>query len=65
MNDHTHVMTDEEWEENKDCERKKREHKFIWKHDIATGMPHPTAARCVHCGLERELTRSEHRGVSP
>lgn len=52
-------MTDAEWEVNKDCALKKREHKWQWKLDIATGMPHPTAAICVHCGVERELTRTE------
>lgn len=66
MNDHTHVMTEEEWAENKDCAKKKRDHKWHWKHDITTGLPHPTAAICVHCGRETELNRDDmQRGVTP
>lgn len=59
MNDHTHAMTPEEWEVNKDCEEKKRDHKWQWKFDIAAGVPSNTQAVCVHCGLERNLTRSD------
>jgi hypothetical protein len=59
-------MTDEEWEENKNCDIKKRDHKWYWKNDIATGMPHPSAAVCAHCGIERELNREDmQRGVTP
>lgn len=50
-------MSDEDWEVNKDCAAKKRDHKWRWKVDIATGLPHPTAAICVHCGIETELAR--------
>ena len=57
MNDHTHIMTDEEWEENKSCEAKKREHKYQWKFNIAAGVPSNTHAICVHCGKEVVLDR--------
>lgn len=66
MNDHTHKMTDEEWEVNKDCEAKHRDHKWQWKFDIAAGKTSQTHGVCVHCGKEIELNRGEtQRGVSP
>jgi hypothetical protein len=61
MNDHTHVMTDEEWEENKDCELKKRDHKWIWKYDIASGTASNTEAICAHCGKHATINRDEIR----
>jgi hypothetical protein len=66
MNDQTHRMTDEEWEENKSCVLKKRDHKWQWKFDIAAGKTSDTQAICVHCGIEVELNRDDvTRGVSP
>ena len=50
-------MSDADWEINKDCDAKKREHKYQWKHDIAAGVPSNTHAICVHCGKEVELAR--------
>jgi hypothetical protein len=44
-------MTDEEWEVNKDCELKKREHKFMW--DV--NRPGTNWAQCKHCGVFKEL----------
>ncbi len=54
-----HVMTDEEWEINKDCDRKQRAHKWRWKVDITTGQPHATEAICVHCGISATLSVTE------
>lgn len=48
-------MTDEEWEVNKSCEAKGRDHRWHWKHDIASGLPSPDQAICVHCGKETTL----------
>jgi hypothetical protein len=53
-------MSEEDWEINKDCELKKRDHKWHWKHDIATGLPSMTQAICAHCGKETTLTRSDY-----
>jgi len=59
-------MTDAEWEENKNCDKKKREHKWQWKIDISSGMPSMNEAYCVHCGLETNLSRNDApRGVTP
>lgn len=58
MNDRTYVMTDEEWDKNKDCEASRREHKWNWKWDISgqwTDM-----ARCAHCGKETIMKREHH-----
>jgi hypothetical protein len=52
-------MSDEEWEANKSCVVKKREHKWNWLVDITTGMPHPTAVACAHCGLRANMTRDK------
>ena len=59
MNDHSHVMTDAEWDENKSCEAKHREHKWLWKHDIASGTASPTEAICAHCGKQATLNRNK------
>jgi siroheme synthase (precorrin-2 oxidase/ferrochelatase) len=59
MNDHTHVMTDEEWAENKSCEIKKRDHRWRWLIDIATGQPHATEVICSHCGKRASMTRDK------
>jgi hypothetical protein len=56
-------MTDAEWEINKNCDLKKREHKFHWKYDPATGLPSETIGQCAHCGLEREMNRDYHPEV--
>lgn len=60
-------MSEEKWAQHKDCETAPREHKWQWKNDIQSGMPHPYLAICVHCGVERTITRKtdEPRGVSP
>lgn len=59
-------MTDAEWEENKNCDLKKRDHKWQWKFDIAAGTTSMDQAICVHCGKETELNRDDmQRGVSP
>lgn len=50
-------MTDEEWEKNKDCDKKGRDHKWYWKFDIASGMPSPDQAYCAHCGKETTLAQ--------
>jgi hypothetical protein len=53
-------MTEAEWEINKDCAAKKRDHKFYWKYDPATGLPSETIGKCAHCGLETEMNRDYH-----
>ena len=53
----TRIMSDDEWVTNKSCELKKRNHKWQWKHDTATNLPHEKLAQCVYCGIETELTR--------
>ena len=58
MNDHTHVMTDAEWEDNKSCEVKKRDHKWNWKFDIAAGTASKTEAICAHCGKQATVTQA-------
>lgn len=52
-------MTEEKWATHKDCDTAKRDHKWQWKLDIQSGMPHPTQAICVHCGKETNLTRKD------
>lgn len=54
-----HVMTDEEWEVHRNCDTAHRDHKWYWKIDITTGLPHPTAAVCAHCGKESNITRKD------
>lgn len=52
-------MSPEEWEVNKSCELKKREHKFYWKPGS------DTIGYCAHCGKEEILSRKgEARGVT-
>lgn len=51
-------MTDEEWEVNKDCDLKKRNHKFMWDKN----RPGTLWAQCVHCGIFKELTRDDEPG---
>jgi hypothetical protein len=53
------AMTPEEWDINKDCTLKKREHKWQWLFDIAAGLPSETEAICVHCGKRTDLTRKD------
>ncbi len=50
-------MTEEKWVQNKSCTLSKREHKWHWKNDPATGLPDANQAICAHCGEETTLTR--------
>ena len=49
-------MTDAEWEVNKDCELKKRAHKWYWK------APDSNKAYCAHCGKETILSEKDRGG---
>jgi hypothetical protein len=51
------AMTPEEWDENKDCRMKKRDHKWQWLYDKATGQTSHEQAVCVHCGIVVNLNR--------
>jgi hypothetical protein len=48
----------EQWEVHSRCDTAKREHKWQWAFDPATGKTSEREAICVHCGktvtLERE-----------
>ena len=55
-------MSPEDWEVNKDCGLKKRDHKWHWKFDKATGQTSDTQAICAHCGIETNLSRKGSLG---
>lgn len=46
-------MSDADWETNKDCDLKKRTHKYRWK------SPDSNIGVCAHCGKEIVLTRKD------
>jgi len=52
-------MSAEDWEVNKVCALKKRDHKWYWKYDSATNAPSAMIAVCAHCGEETVLTRKD------
>jgi len=51
-------MSPEDWEVNKDCTAKKRDHKWQWEYN-GEGQTSATNAVCVHCGKRTMLT---HKG---
>lgn len=51
-------MTDEQWEINKDCDLKKRDHKYMWDKN----RPGTNWAQCMRCGKFTELDRKNVDG---
>lgn len=53
-------MTDAEWDINKSCELKHRDHKWQWLSGDASTLPSLENAQCVHCGKLTVMRRDNY-----